>query len=234
MLPRNDATPDELAYVEETWQKVSTLPGVVSLSRSELDSLRAHVFNELDDLILIARKAGVSPRALESRRIDAENVEIAYERNVLLNGFSMQRANFRRLLGPILAQFDCVPDWEDSTLDGESVEDVLFDASSSLLDVSREAEDQLIGVCDNRAVSELVKTLRRNYETLVRCQMVGKNEVRAVGSAKVCEACGALDGKTLAVSELLAKYTQASVSFPHQLASDDGVTVCLGPILIPT
>lgn len=228
-----ELAPDEIAYKEATWQQVLNLLGVASQPPAQLDALRGQLFSELDDLIVLARRAGVSPRELERQRAAAINREIEHERNTLLNGYTMDLGEFRSLLGPTLARFDCIPALDDLTLGGERIEEVLFDASSSVLSVSREAQSQLIGVCDDRAVAGLVKSLRRNYETLIRCRLLYMKEVRAVSSPNLCEACRVLDGRTLAVSEMLAMYANAMVTFPHQLKSEDEIVVCFGPTLLP-
>lgn len=227
-----DLTPEELAYKQATWQKVAGLPGINALSQPKLEALRVQVLSELDDLILVARKAGMSPIELEAQRTAAANQQIAHERDILLNGFALDPASFRIVLGPVLAGFDCVPRMDENTLAGDLAGDILFLVASSDERTSREAQSSLLGICDDRAVATVAKTLRRNYELLMRCTLLAKSEVRAISSSKLCERCRALDGQCLSVSGLFASYAANTVPFPHQLDSEDEVVICSGPTLL--
>lgn len=227
-----DLTADELAYKETVWQQVLNLPGLGKLPRAQLDALRAKVFSELDEQIALARREGMTPAELERRRIGAINARIQAEREVLLHGYSMDATAFQTVLGRIFATFDCVPRLDARTLGGERVDNVLFRASSRDWKESRDAQGELVGICDNRAVTMIARTLRENHELLVRCRSIGRSVVRAVGTQHLCERCRALDGQSLPVAKLLADYAAGVVAFPHQIEHPDEAGACPGPKLI--
>lgn len=81
-----DATPEEIAYKEATWQQLINLPGISSLAGPELEALRAKGSSELDDHIRLARSEGISPTTLGRRRTESKNIRIANEQDVLWNG----------------------------------------------------------------------------------------------------------------------------------------------------
>lgn len=73
-----------------------------------------------------------------------------------------------------------------------------------------------MGKCDDFSIMHVSRVLRRNYETLRTAQIEEYEFVKLLSGRRACQKCKELDGEKFRITDLLAKFRNASIAFPHE------------------
>jgi hypothetical protein len=225
---------EELAYRDATWNAIEKLiPEASKQDIANWGKFKTKALEEIDEKIQYARSVGRSPQDLERERTDQINKELEREHHLLTRGYLLTEEDYRTYIYPNLLNFTFFPSRGETAWGGEEIEKVVYRLSSPEYHVASEATDKLLGKCDAHAVSGIVKSMRLNYEKLRCAELAGHKSVLLSKNHKACDSCNKR-GPDASIQELLAEYRIASISFPHEIPSEEEAQYCEGPHLITT
>ncbi|MBE5214281.1 hypothetical protein IG605_002705 [Pectobacterium quasiaquaticum] len=147
--------------------------------------------------------------------------------------YALTKEDFLKDVVPTFSRFGLLPDPYLKDRQGKELWMVLFEFTQPYSYKHSEARDALILFCDTYLSEKLVQDLGRIYTALRSAQLKDSTKVKVICSDKQCQECMTLDGKKLAVEELLASFKNGAPLFPHPLRNEDEVSWCPAPYLLP-
>ena len=159
--------------------------------------------------------------------------ELVKAEYVQVEPYALTKEDFQKDIVPIFSGFGLLPDPYLKDRRGRGVWESFFEFTQPYSYKHGEARDALILFCDTYLAEKLVRDLARAYTALQRAKAEGSSMVKVVCDGKQCQDCMALDGKKLAVDELLAAFKSGKPSFPHMIEREEDVSWCPAPHLSP-
>lgn len=205
-------TGDPATFTLDDWMMVSDylvqryLPKDMAVDEDKWRSNRASMLVRMKERLPEMRAAAVA-------NIAAKNSPTPYLEPVR---YSLTREDFDIDILPNLRKFSFVPNPESLDWHGGRLADSYFLLSSSHYSDIRAAKDVVMGKCDDFAVMHVANSLRRNYETLRTAQIEKYEFVKLSSGRHACQKCKDLDGEKFEITDLLAKFRNASIEFPHE------------------
>ncbi|MCP1318388.1 hypothetical protein [Vreelandella lionensis] len=228
-----DLSSDEEKYKDKVWFEIESLINCyIELTPEQRVALKDKVLSEAEDQIALARRIGITPFELEQERVRKANEKIREIRKIELNGYTLGIEEFWEKFESILSSVSFFPSPVTITLAGTTAREAIYRASSPEPRESYEACNQLLGICDPKAVQGFSKAIRENYEILRKSKILRYTEVRAVNSRLVCDKCVEQGDKHLSTDALLNAYELGVLPFPHELPSEGEFRWCSGPKLL--
>lgn len=225
-------TTSEREYIEKRWSEIDNLiPASAKSNSLDWSRFRKKAVHELEEKVLYARSIKKSPFQIDIEEAEYKNKLLAKEHEILTNGYSLNEDDYQLDIYPNLCRFSFFPIHKTVGWNGESISNLVYLLSSPVYTISSEAKDQLLGICDIYAVSNIVKTFRKNYERLQMARMAGHASISAYENPKSCDSCKVKGNLELSIIELLEAFRDQSISFPHEIPWSDEIMYCIGPNL---
>ena len=135
--------------------------------------------------------------------------------------YHLTREDFDIDILPNLCKFSFVPPHKNLDWRGNPLANSYWLLSSSHYPDIRAAKDVCIGKCDDFSIMHVSSALRHHYEMLRNAQIEDYEFVKISSSSRACPECKKLDGEKFRIMDLLAKFRDASIGFPHELSYEE-------------
>lgn len=166
---------------------------------------------------------GVSPSQLANAR-----------QTRLHTPYQLTEHEFSAVLLPSLQHIDYIPNPDDLSFSGETLQSTMFLCASTDWKEQREGKEGLIGKCDDLYVSTFIQLAASNYRVLMKCEQEGVTRVNALYSSRhVCIQCQKQESEIMEAAQILASVRAGIYPFAHDISDgDELVYLCPGPKLM--